>query len=352
MNKQQTTFEIGIYTLADIGTDPLTGQRPSPNQRLNEIVAAAKLADEAGLDCFGIGEHHRLDYASSSPAVILSAIAQLTKQIKLMSTTTVLNTIDPVRLFQDFATLDLLSGGRAELIVGRGAFIESFKLFGYDINQYDALFEEHLELLMKLNEQEVITWEGKHHHSLEHVEISPQPMQEKLPVWVGVGGSPESAARAGRMGAKLALAILGGDPEYFKPFVQRYKREATAAGIPALEQQVTVTGHMYLAESDELARRQFYPYYHNYWRYVNASRGSSMEITPDQFRHMTNPDTALFVGSPELIVEKILQQHELYGHTRFLAQLDIGGLPYRKVVKNIECLATRVAPVIRKELNR
>lgn len=352
MTRQQATFEIGIYTLADIGDNPITGEIPTAAQRLKEIMAAAKLADEAGLDCFGVGEHHRHDYAISSPAVVLSAIAQVTKRLKLMSTTTVLNTIDPVRLFEDFATLDLLSGGRAELIVGRGAFIESFRLFGFDMERYDELFREHLELLLELNKQETITWEGEFRSALDHAEISPRPQQKQLPVWVGVGGSVESAARAGRMGARLALAILGGDPKYFQPFVKKYHREATAAGIPHEEQKIAVTGHMFLAESDELARRQFYPYYRNYWGYVNRQRGMSAEITPSQYHHMTGPDTALFVGSPELIIEKILQQHELFGHSRLLAQLDIGGLPYKYVARNIEWLATRVAPVIRRELNK
>src|SRR5690554_5971413 len=186
-------MEIGMYSLADLGPDPHTGNTITAKQRLREIIEAAKLADEAGLDVFGVGEHHRLDYAISAPPVVLAAIAQVTKRIKLTSTTTVLNTVDPVRLFEDFATLDLLSDGRAEIIAGRGAFIESFPLFGYDVNKYDELFEEHLELLLKLNASEKVTWSGRHRSALHEAHISPRPAQQEIPLWVGVGGTPESA---------------------------------------------------------------------------------------------------------------------------------------------------------------
>lgn len=347
---RHTGFEMGIYTLADLGPDPHTGKTIDAKQRLAEIIEAANLADEAGLDVFGVGEHHRLDYAVSAPPVVLSAISQVTKRLKLTSATTVLNTVDPVRLFEDFATLDLLSGGRAEIIAGRGAFIESFPLFGYDVNQYDELFEENLKLFLKLNEEEKVTWNGQFRSSLRNAEIAPRPIQPKIPLSVGVGGTPESAARAGRLGTGLALAILGGDPNRFKPLVEIYRQAAVQAGHNPDALNVSVTGHAYIAETTQQARDEFYPYYANYWSYVNRQRGMSTHITKADFEQMSSPETALFVGSPQQVIEKILKQYELYKHQRFIAQIDIGGLPFTKVAKNIEWLATKIAPVVRREI--
>ena len=223
-------MEIGVYTFGDIGMDPTTGKTISAKQRMHEVIELGKLADESGLDIFGVGEHHRLDYTVSSPAVVLSAIAQATKQIKLTSATTVLSTHDPVRVFEDFATLDVISNGRAEIIAGRGAFVESFPLFGYNLNDYDALFEENIKLLQQLNEEEIVTWEGQFRSSLKDAMIAPRPTQEKLPIWIGVGGTPESAIRAGRLGTGIALAILGGDPMRFKPLVDLYYQAGLEAG--------------------------------------------------------------------------------------------------------------------------
>jgi len=210
-------FEIGIYSLADMGPNPITGETITPKERIQEIIEAAKLADEAGLDIFGVGEHHRLDYAVSSPAVILAAIAQCTKNIRLTSTTSVLSTLDPVRLFEDFALLDLISGGRAEILAGRGAFIESFPLFGFDTRDYDQLFEENIELFNLLNKNEKVTWEGKFRPSLNDAEIAPRPVQRELPLWIGVGGTYESALRAGRLGVGMALAISNVSEIYVCP---------------------------------------------------------------------------------------------------------------------------------------
>ena len=265
-------MEIGVFTLADIGPDPLTGKTITVPERLKEIIEAAKLVDEAGLDVFGVGEHHRLDYASSSPAVILAAIAQATKNIRLTSTTSVLSTLDPVRLFEDFATIDLISDGRAEIMAGRGAFIESFPLFGYSTNDYNELFEEHMELLMKLIENETLSWSGKFRPALNHAEIAPRPVQEKLPVWIGVGGTPESAVRAGRFGVGMAMAMLGGDPHRFKPLADIYRQAGMEAGHSLESLTVGITGHAYIAETTEQAKEEFYPYYSNYWNYVNRQR--------------------------------------------------------------------------------
>lgn len=345
-------IEIGIYTLADIGPDPLTSKTITVQQRVKDIIQAAKFADEAGLDVFGVGEHHRLDYASSSPAVLLAAIAQVTKQIRLTSATSVLSTLDPVRLFEDFATLDLLSDGRAEILAGRGAFIESFPLFGYRTNDYDDLFEEHMDLLLQLTQKETVTWSGEFRSSLRDAEIAPRPVQEKLPIWIGVGGTPESAVRAGRFGVGMALAILGGNPRRFKPLVDLYRQAGMDAGHAPETLKVGVTGHAYLAKTTQQAKDEFYPYYSNYWGYVNRQRGMGTRISRDDFEHMASQDTALFVGSPQQVVEKILKQYELFGHQRFLVQLDIGGQPFEKVAKGIEMLATEIAPIVRKETGK
>lgn len=341
-------MEIGVYTLADLCRNPHTGEIASAKQRIREIIEAAKMADEAGLDVFGVGEHHRLEYAVSAPAVVLSAIAQATKRIKLTSATTVLNTVDPVRLFEDFATLDLLSDGRAEIIAGRGAFIESFPLFGYDMNDYDELFEEHLELFLKLNESGKVSWTGRHRPSFQNADIAPRPEQDEIPLWVGVGGTPESAVRAGRLGTNLALAILGGDPLRFKPFVELYRQSALQAGHPPEKLKVAVTGHTFIAETTEQAREEYYPYYVNYWAEVNRQRGMSAHLSRGDYDRMSAPETALFVGSSQQIIEKILHQHELFGHQRFIAQMDIGGIPFGKIAENIERLATEIAPAVRK----
>ncbi|CAM5203345.1 putative LLM family oxidoreductase OS=Ureibacillus acetophenoni OX=614649 GN=SAMN05877842_10284 PE=4 SV=1 [Ureibacillus acetophenoni] len=271
-----SNFEIGVYTLADIGPNPITGSTISADERVKEIIEAAKLADEAGLDIFGVGEHHRLDYAVSSPAVMLAAIAMVTKNIRLTSTTSVLSTLDPVRLFEDFAQLDLISGGRAEVLAG-SAFIESFPLFGYDLNDYNELFEEHLELFQQLNENEFVTWEGKFRSALNNAQIAPRPVQDELPLWIGVGGTYESALRAGRLGVGMALAILGGEPERFKFLVDGYHEAAKEAGHPKDKLKIGVTGHTYIADSLEQARRTLLDY-SNYWTYVNKQRGMGFKF--------------------------------------------------------------------------
>lgn len=345
-------FEFGIYTLGDIVKDCHTGQTISPQQRLHEVIAAAKLADEAGLDVFGVGEHHRLDFAISSVPVMLAAIAQVTRRIKLTSTTVVLSTIDPVRVFEDFATVDLLSGGRAEIIAGRGAFIESFPLFGYDLDDGKRLFAENLELLIALNEQEVMTWEGRFRAPLHNVEIAPRPLQPKLPLWVGVGGSPDSAERAGALGVGMAMAILSGSPEPFRELADAYRARGIAAGHAPDKLKVGVTSHGYIAKTAAQALDDYYPYYYSYKNAISPHRSPSYTVSRGEFESSVAPDNTLAVGSPQQIIEKILYQHELFGHQRFMAQLDIGGLPYAKVASAIELLATEVAPVVRREIAR
>lgn len=345
-------FEFGIYTLGDISTDPISRVSPNARERLKEIVAAAKLADEAGIDVFGVGEHHRLDFAVTSPPVLLAAIAQATKRIRLTSATTVLGTSDPVRVFEDFATLDLLSDGRAEIIAGRGAYIESFPLFGYELESYKELFQEKLNLLLALNETEHITWNGKYRTPLLNAEIAPRPEQAQLPVWVGVGGTPQSAELAGSHGLGMALAILGGDPARFKPLVDVYRAAGVRAGYKQEELKVAITSHGYIANSTEQAKDEYYPYYAHYVSQFMGGKQRGESMAREQFEQLASPINALAVGSPEMLVEKILAQHELFGHQRFMAQFDIGGIPFSKVAASIELLATKVAPVVRRELSK
>lgn len=343
-------FEFGIYTLGDIVTDCHTGQRISPRQRLHEVIAAAKLADEAGLDVFGVGEHHRLDFVISSVPVVLAAIAQTTQRIKLTSATTVLSTVDPVRVFEDFATLDLLSDGRAEIIAGRGAFLESFPLFGYELEDYKQLFSENLDLLLTLNQHEVMNWEGKFRSPLHNAEIAPRPLQPKLPLWVGIGGSAESAAKAGTLGISMAIAILNGSPEPFRQLAETYRSAGVAAGHRPEDLKIAITSHGYIAKTPEQALDEYYPYYYSYRNAISPQPGQEYRVSRSDFGGFTSPDNTLAVGSPQQIIEKILYQHELFGHHRFMTQLDIGGLPYTKVAAAIELLATEVAPVVRREL--
>ncbi len=336
-------FEFGIYTLGDLSIDPTTGKAVPAGQKMKEIMAAAQLADESGLDVFGVGEHHRLDFAATSPAVVLAAIASVTKRIRLTSATTVLGTSDPVRVFEDFATLDLLSDGRAEMIAGRGAYTESFPLFGYDLADYRELFQEKLQLLLELNAHERLSWSGRMRSPLVDAEIAPRPAQSKLPVWIGVGGTLSSAALAGTLGDGMALAILGGQPEDCKPLVEAYKTAALAAGKQASEHKVAITSHGFIASTSQAAREQFYPHYASY---VSAFMGGG-HLSRERFGQLALPGAALMVGSPEEVTEKILEQHEWFGHTRFMAQFDIGAVPYERVASAIELLAVKVAPAVR-----
>jgi probable LLM family oxidoreductase len=344
-------FEFGIYSLGELIPGP-SGQTISASKRIEEIITIAKLADEAGLDVFGIGEHHRLDFVTSSYGMILSAIAQATKRIRLISTVSVISTADPVRVFEDFATLDLISGGRAEIIAGRGAFLESFQLFGADLRDYDELFENKLDLLLKLNAQERVTWNGKFRPPLDDASISPRPLQKSLPLWIGVGGTPESAARAGRLGLHMALGILGGHPARFKPLVDIYRAAARAAGHDPSKLRVSVNGHSYVAKTSQEALDEFHPHYVNYFSYFMKERGRRFWVSRSDLEPMTAPDEVLAIGSPEQLIEKILFQHELFGHTRFMGQFDLGGQPLSKVAAAIELLATEVAPVVRREIRK
>jgi probable LLM family oxidoreductase len=342
-------MELGLFTLSDLITDPTTDSQMSAHDRIDETIKAATLADQVGLDVFGVGEHHRLDFAVSSPAVVLAAIARTTTRIRLASAVTVLSAADPVRVFQDFSTVDLISGGRAEIIAGRGVFTEPFPLFGFDLRDYDQLFSEKLDLLRKLSQTERITWNGKFRSPLQNAEISPRPMQKELPVWLGVGGTPQSAVRAGDLGLPMALAVLGGPIAAIKPTVDLYREAGQRAGHSLSDLKVSINSHAYIGEDPRQAREIHRAFYQQYLREGTPRGKRPLDLSPTDFQSMTGPGTALMVGSAQEMIDKIMQEHELLHHDRFLAQIDVGRLPFREVAKAIERFGEKVAPVIRAE---
>jgi probable LLM family oxidoreductase len=341
------SFELGLYSFAELTPDPLTGKMLTPAERLRDLLEEIELADQVGLDVYGLGEHHRTEYLASAPAVILAAAAARTKTIRLTSAVSVLSSDDPVRIFQDFATLDLLSNGRAEIMAGRGSFTESFPLFGYDLHDYDELFSEKLELLLKLREGERITWSGEHRASLENLGVYPRPVQNPLPVWVAVGGTPQSVVRAGRLGLPMALAIIGGMPERFAPFVELHREAVARAGHAPLP--VGINSHGFVADDSKQAADESFPPYAAVMSKIGRERGWS-PLTRQQFESSRTLRGANFIGTPDEITEKILFQHEIFRHQRFLLQLSVGTLPHDKVMHAIELYGTKVAPVVRKEI--
>ena len=342
-------MELGLYTFADVQPDWVAGKAMNTQQRIKELLEEIKLADELEFDVFGVGEHHRPDYAVSSPAVILGAAAAVTKSIKLSSAVTVLSSDDPVRVFQDFATVDQLSGGRAEIMAGRGSFIESFPLFGYDLRDYDELFTEKLELLLKINKEERVSWQGKHRPSINGLGVYPRPLQTSIPLWLAAGGTPASAVRAATLGLPLALAIIGGTPEQFVPFVNLYRDTARKAGRDMDKLQLGINSHVYVADDSQQAGDEFYPTYAAMMNKIGQDRGWS-PLTKKQFDLSRSAKGALVVGSPAEVVDKILYEHELFGNTRFLAQMSVGYIPHQKVMRSMELFATKVAPEVRKAL--
>ena len=339
-------MEIGLYTFGDL---PVGTRGPEASKRrLLEIVEAAKLADQAGLSVFGIGEHHRSDYTISVPVAVMGAIAAVTRNIRITTAVTILSSSDPVRIFEELATIDLLSSGRAELTVGRGAFIESFPLFGFDLKDYDALYEEKLDLLLKISASAAITWQGRFRPALNNVEIAPRPYVAKPPIWIGAGGTPESAIRAGRAGVPLNLANIGGEPARFRPFIDLYRRSFQDAGHDRTGLKVGISSHLHVQRNSQTALDEFYPHYARYIGHNLPNGGSGWKVSRADYERLASPRGALFVGSPQQIVDKILYEHEMFRHDRFMAQIDIGGLPFEKVANAIELLATEVVPAVRK----
>ncbi|WP_326731569.1 LLM class flavin-dependent oxidoreductase [Streptomyces phaeochromogenes] len=341
-------MELGILSLSDLQRDPATGRRHDAATRTREIVSYGILADRLGLDVFALGEHHSLDFAVSSPAVTLAAVAQATDKIRLTSAVSVLTALDPVRLHQDFASLDLLSAGRAEIIAGRSAFIEAFELFGVDPASYDEVFAENLELLLALRESDRVTWSGRFRAPLDDAQVPPRPAQPKLPLWLGVGGSPGSAHRAGSLGLPMTLGLIGGNFQRAKPVVDLYREAGTRAGHPLESLKLGLTSHFFVGETSQDSRADFYPYYREYLR-PKTPDGRGWLVGPDEYRQIAGPVGALMIGSPQEVIDKILTERELLGTDRFLGQIDLGGLPPHLVNRSIELYATEVAPAIRKE---
>lgn len=344
-------MEFGLITFADMEPEATPGKGINGKQRMSELIEEIKLADELGLDVFGVGEHHRKDYAVSSPTVVLGAAAVVTKNIKLASAVTVLSSDDPVRVYQDFATVDLLSGGRAEIMAGRGSFIESFPLFGYDLNDYNELFTEKLDLLLKLNNNATVTWEGNHRPSFNNLGIYPRPYNESIPIWIAAGGTPASAMRAAKLNLSLTLAIIGGMPEQFVPFINLYRDTAKKEGRDLNSLQIGINNHFYVGEDSQKAADEFYPYYAAVMTRIGGERGWP-PLSKPQYEGLRSPKGALMVGSPQQVIDKILYEHELFGNTRFMAQASVGNIPHNLIMKSIELFGSVVVPAVKKALKK
>lgn len=344
-------MEIGISTFAENTPDPATGKLLSPHQRMMNLMEEIELADQVGLDVYAIGEHHRADFVVSAPAVVLAAAAVKTKNIRLSSAVTVLSSDDPVRVFQQFSHVDLLSAGRAEIMAGRGSFIESFPLFGNDLQDYDALFSEKLDLLIQLNKAVHVTWHGKHRPSIDNRGVYPRPYQPELPIWIAVGGTTASAVRAAKKGLPLAMAIIGGMPERFVPFADLYKEKYREAGHDMAKMQLAVHSHGFIADDSQQAADDFYGPYELVMSQLGRERGWP-PMSRSQYEMMRTPKGSLVVGSPQQVIDKILMEQELFGLTRFLMHLSVGTMPHDKLMHAIELLGTVVAPAVRKALGK
>ena len=341
-------MELGLYTFADVNPTAAGGRGVEGAARLKNLIEEIELADQVGLDVFGLGEHHRPDYAASAPAVVLAAAAVKTRNIRLTSAVTVLSSDDPVRVFQQFSTLDLLSNGRAEIMAGRGSFIESFPLFGYNLEDYDQLFEEKLDLLMALRDSEVVEWKGELRAPINGRGVYPRPLQDPLPLWVAVGGTPQSVARAGALGLPMALAIIGGEPRRFAPLFDLYREAARRAGQDQAKLKTSINVHGFIADTTQAAADQFYGPQAEVMNRIGRERGWG-PTSRAHFDASRGANGALFVGDPEVVAEKIVAHHALFKNDRFLLQMAIGTMPHAKIMKAIELYGTRVAPIVRKE---
>jgi len=342
-------MEFGISTFGEVHPEGVPGNAKESYLRMQELIAEAKLAEAVGLDVYAVGEHHRPDFVVSSPEVVLGAIAAVTQKIRLSSSVTVLSSSDPVRVFEQFATVDLLSGGRAEILAGRGSFTESFPLYGYSLADYDALFEEKLEMLLYINQHEIVSWKGKFRPPLNERGVYPRPLQPSLPVWIGSGGTPASSRRAGRLNLPLALAILGGKPSQFVPLVELYRKSAREAGHDPAQLKVAINSQFYVAEDADQAAEEFFPSYEILMNRVGKDRGWP-PLTREHFEYMRMPEGPLFVGSVQEVIDKILYQHKLFGHNRFLGQLVKGYIEHDKVLRAIELFGTKVASAVKQAL--
>jgi alkanesulfonate monooxygenase SsuD/methylene tetrahydromethanopterin reductase-like flavin-dependent oxidoreductase (luciferase family) len=336
-------LEFGLYTLGDHISNPNTGERISAKQRLNEIIELAKLAEQAGIDFFSVGESHQNYFTTQAHTVVLSAIAQATHKIKIGSSSTIISTSDPVRVYEDFATIDLISDGRAEIIAGRASRVGLYKLLGYNLRDYEALFEEKFELLLKINEEEIVNWSGNFREPLNNAEILPRPKNGTIPIWRAVGGTPASAMKAGYAAVPMMLGALGGPVSVFKNTIDAYREVVKSKGIDPATLPVGTTGFFFAAETTQEALREMYPYINEGMKLTNGQG-----FPKQAFAQGADKRNVINVGSPQEIIEKILYQHEQFGHQRYLAQMDFGGVPFEKLVKNIELIGTEILPAIKK----
>ncbi|RDW15895.1 LLM class flavin-dependent oxidoreductase [Oceanobacillus chungangensis] len=340
---QRKGLEFGIYSLGDHIPDPNTGKRISAEQRIHEIIELAKIAEQAGIDFFSVGESHQEYFTTQAHSVVLAAIAQATEKIKIASSSTIISTSDPVRVYEDFATIDLISKGRAEIIAGRASRVGLFDLLGYNLKDYEELYEEKFELLLKINEEESVNWSGQFRAPLKDANVIPRPKAGYLPIWRAVGGPPASAIKAGYAGVPMFLATLGGPVTSFKYSIDAYREAARQNGHNAKELPIATAGLFYTAETTQQAQKEYYPYINEGMKVTNG-RGYPKQ----QFAQGADPRDVLNIGSPQQIIEKILYQHEQFGHQRYIAQMDFGGVPFDKLRKNIELIGTEILPAIKK----
>ncbi|WP_047986012.1 LLM class flavin-dependent oxidoreductase [Ornithinibacillus californiensis] len=336
-------LEFGIYTLGDHIPDPHTGERISAEQRIHEIIELAKLAEQAGIDFFSVGESHQDYFTTQAHTVVLSAIAQATNRIKIGSSSTIISTLDPVRVYEDFATIDLISKGRAEIIAGRASRVGVFDLLGYNLRDYEELFEEKFELLLKINEDEIVNWSGEYRAPLRNAKVLPRPIQGSLPIWRAVGGPPASAIKAGLAGVPMFLAMLGGPAISFKRSIDAYREAAKQKGHNPDELPIATAGFFYAAETTQQAQVETYPYINEGMKLTNG-RG----FPKQHFAQGAHPHDVMNIGSPQQIIEKILYQHEVFGHQRYIAQMDFGGITFDKLKRNIELIGDKILPEIKK----
>ncbi|MGJ9459223.1 LLM class flavin-dependent oxidoreductase [Oceanobacillus sp. CF4.6] len=340
---QSKGLEFGLYTLGDHIPNPLTGERISAEQRIHEIIELAQLAEQAGIDFFSVGESHQEYFTTQAHAVVLAAIAQATEKIKIASSSTIISTSDPVRVYENFATLDLISKGRAEIIAGRASRVGLFDLLGYKLRDYEALYEEKFELLLKINREKVVNWSGEFRAPLKNAEVIPRPQNGSMPIWRAVGGPPASAIKAGYAGVPMFLATLGGPATSFKYSIDSYREAAKSSGFNPSELPISTAGFFYAAETTQQAQKEIYPHVNQGLELING-RGYPKQ----QFAQGADKRDVMNIGSPQQIIEKILYQHELFGHQRYIAQIDFGGVPFDKLMKNIELIGTEILPAIKK----
>ncbi|MDN7245145.1 LLM class flavin-dependent oxidoreductase [Planococcus shenhongbingii] len=340
---QKAGMEFGLYTLGDHIPDPQTGERISAGERITQIIELAKLAEQAGIDFFSVGESHQEYFATQAHAIVLAAIAQATDKIKISSSSTIISTSDPVRVYEDFATIDLISKGRAEIIAGRASRIGLFELLGYDVQYYEELYEEKFELLLQINEQETVNWNGQFRAPLRNARVIPRPLNGSLPIWRAVGGHPASAIKAGHAGVPMMLATLGGPAQSFKHTVDVYREAAAESGFDPAALPVATAGFFHAAETTQQAFEEIHPHVDKGMMLTNG-RG----YPKPHFFQGAHPHDVMNIGSPQQIIEKILYQHELFGHQRYIAQMDFGGVPFGRLMRNIELIGNEILPAVKK----